>query len=121
MLNAVNSFSMIDSYAINTAELFDDVVELRDVVQSSASFEDEIINNVICEQVRKCLVKVLTEKERDIICKRFGIGTGYIMTLEQIGQEYGVTRERIRQIEAKALRKLKLVGKKYHLEELLAA
>lgn len=121
MMNTVNIISMVEDYTINATEYFEDVVELRDVVKSGTSFEDEIINDLICEQVRECLVKLLTEKERDIVCKRFGIGTGYIMTLEQIGQEYGVTRERIRQIEAKALRKLKLAGKKYHLEELLAA
>jgi RNA polymerase primary sigma factor len=48
----------------------------------------------------------LGERERDILIKRFGLESGVPRTLEDIGQEYGVTRERIRQIEAKALAKL---------------
>lgn len=48
-------------------------------------------------------ISELEERQRDVLCKRFGIGEDQEMTLEEIGQIYGVTRERIRQIEAKAL------------------
>jgi RNA polymerase primary sigma factor len=52
------------------------------------------------------LLDTLSERERDVICRRFGIGTGVTETLEEIGVQHGVTRERIRQIEAKAMAKL---------------
>lgn len=49
----------------------------------------------------------LTEKEKEVIALRFGVYDGIEHTLEQIGNAFGVTRERIRQIEAKALRKMR--------------
>ena len=53
------------------------------------------------------LLKTLTFREREIIRLRYGLGDGYSYTLEEVGQDFDVTRERIRQIEAKALRKLR--------------
>lgn len=50
---------------------------------------------------------LLTPREQDIILMRFGLRDGRTYTLEQVGQEFGVTRERIRQIEAKALSKIR--------------
>ena len=49
----------------------------------------------------------LNERERKVLELRFGLHDGQTRTLEEVGQEFGVTRERIRQIEAKALRKLR--------------
>ena len=49
----------------------------------------------------------LNYREREILRLRYGLADGYSYTLEEVGQEFNVTRERIRQIEAKALRKLK--------------
>ena len=62
-------------------------------------------------------LSILKEKEREIIIYRFGLDGGGSRTLEQIGIKYGVTRERIRQIEAKALKKLKK-GNKPQTKEL---
>ena len=53
------------------------------------------------------LLKTLTPREERVIKMRFGIGDGSEHTLEEVGQGFQVTRERIRQIEAKALRKLR--------------
>jgi len=53
------------------------------------------------------VLKNLTERERKVLELRFGLQDGHQRTLEEVGQEFGVTRERIRQIEAKALRKLR--------------
>ena len=62
------------------------------------------------EQLKESLREVLstlTEREENVIRMRFGLDNGQPMTLEEVGQKFGVTRERIRQIEAKAIRKLK--------------
>lgn len=61
----------------------------------------------------------LDERQKEILRMRFGIGRDDDMTLEEIGQIYGVTRERIRQIEAKALKKLGHPGRARFLRELL--
>jgi len=49
----------------------------------------------------------LSERERKVLELRFGLGDGYPRTLEEVGRQFKVTRERIRQIEAKALRKMR--------------
>ena len=52
------------------------------------------------------VLKTLTYREREIIKLRYGIGDGYTYTLEEVGKIFKVTRERVRQVEAKAIRKL---------------
>ncbi len=52
------------------------------------------------------VLQTLTFREREIIKLRYGIGDGYTYTLEEVGKIFKVTRERVRQIEAKAVRKL---------------
>lgn len=64
---------------------------------------------------------ILTEKESAVIVMRFGIGGIEPMTLEQVGAVMGVTRERIRQIESKALRKLRASPRAQHLRTYLEA
>ena len=54
----------------------------------------------------KEVLDTLTPREREVLEQRFGLVDGYSRTLEEVGQQFQVTRERIRQIEAKALRKL---------------
>ncbi|MDP2914825.1 MAG: RNA polymerase sigma factor RpoD [Candidatus Aminicenantes bacterium] len=67
---------------------------------------DTVIHINLREQIEEAL-KSLTEREAKVLKMRFGLGDGSEHTLEEIGQQFKVTRERIRQIEAKALRKLK--------------
>ena len=61
----------------------------------------------------------LTPREQKILKMRFGLDTGKTHTLEEVGSEFGVTRERIRQIEAKALNKLKKKREAKKLKEYL--
>ena len=79
-----------------------DFIEDRQVVSPS----DAVINLNLKEQTDSVL-KTLTPREEKVIKMRFGVGDGSEHTLEEVGQSFAVTRERIRQIEAKALRKLK--------------
>ncbi len=67
---------------------------------------DEVISIDLREKIEEAL-KVHTQREAGILKMRFGLGNGYDHTLEEVGQQYKVTRERIRQIEEKAIRKLK--------------
>jgi RNA polymerase primary sigma factor len=67
---------------------------------------ETVININLREQIEEAL-KSLTEREAKVLRMRFGLGDGNEHTLEEVGQQFKVTRERIRQIEAKALRKLK--------------
>ncbi|RMH37061.1 MAG: RNA polymerase sigma factor RpoD [Nitrospirae bacterium] len=62
------------------------------------------------------VLKTLTAREEQVLRKRFGIGESTDHTLEEVGQDFAVTRERIRQIEAKALRKLRLPGRSRKLK-----
>lgn len=68
--------------------------------------EDSAANQILKEQLSE-IISTLTEREQKIIRLRFGIGGGRSHTLEEVGAEFDVTRERIRQIEAKALAKLR--------------
>jgi RNA polymerase primary sigma factor len=63
-------------------------------------------NNGILRQKIEALLKTLTYREREIIRLRYGLGDGYTYTLDEVGRIFKVTRERVRQIEAKAVRKL---------------
>ena len=74
--------------------------------EDAASPEDSAASQLLKEQVLDIL-GVLTEREQKIVKMRFGLEDGKSHTLEEVGQEFAVTRERIRQIEAKALTKLR--------------
>jgi RNA polymerase primary sigma factor len=65
------------------------------------------------------VLKTLTYREREIIKLRYGLGDGYSYTLEEVGRIFKVTRERVRQIEAKAVKKLQHPVRSRHLEEFI--
>ena len=71
---------------------------------------DEVVNAKLSEQIAEILSE-LTPREEQVLRKRFGIGEPSDHTLEEVGKLFNVTRERIRQIEAKALRKLRHPGR----------
>ena len=79
-----------------------DFIEDKKVINPS----EAIVNLNLAEQTRKVL-STLTPREEKVLRMRFGIGEESDHTLEEVGQDFNVTRERIRQIEAKALRKLR--------------
>ncbi len=97
----------ITSLDANVRDDDDDSV-LGDFIEDedAASPEESATIQLLKEQV-KDMLSVLTEREQKILKMRFGLEDGKSHTLEEVGQEFSVTRERIRQIEAKALSKLR--------------
>ncbi len=80
---------------------------------------DQASRHLLKEQMKEILSS-LSERERRVLEMRFGLKDGTARTLEEVGQEFGVTRERIRQIEAKALRKLRHPIRSRKLRDYLA-
>ena len=79
-----------------------DFIEDRQVVSPA-----EAVININLKEMTENVLKTLTPREEKVIKMRFGLDNGSDHTLEEVGQNFAVTRERIRQIEAKALRKLR--------------
>ena len=79
-----------------------DFIEDKDAISPA----DALVTSDLCEQTRRVLA-TLTPREEKILRMRFGIGERSDHTLEQVGEEFDLTRERIRQIESKALKKLR--------------
>ena len=86
----------------------EDDSHLGDFIEDKNSMSpDQYANNqLLKDEISKALSE-LTEREEKVLRLRFGLYDGRTRTLEEVGKEFNVTRERIRQIEAKALRKLK--------------
>ncbi len=95
---------------------------LGDFIEDKAILSpmEAVIHTNLAEQTRKIL-STLTAREEKVLRMRFGIGEKYDRTLEEVGQDFEVTRERIRQIEAKALRKLRHPSRAKTLRSFLEA
>jgi len=95
---------------------------LGDFIEDKAiiSPQEAVISANLTEQTGKVLSS-LTSREEKVLRMRFGIGEKYDHTLEEVGQDFDVTRERIRQIEAKALRKLRHPSRSKRLKSFIEA
>jgi RNA polymerase primary sigma factor len=87
-----------DSEETNFGDFIEDKSTENPSDVTSFSLLKDKLTDVLCS---------LTERERLVLELRFGLGDGYSRTLEEVGKQFRVTRERIRQIEAKALRKMR--------------
>ncbi len=98
----------------------DDATELGDFLADESIMEpgDAASRELLREQIRNVL-GYLSEREREVLEMRFGLNDGKDHTLEEVGKSFGVTRERIRQIEAKALRKLRHPSRSKSLRDYL--
>jgi RNA polymerase primary sigma factor len=98
----------------------DDATELGDFIEDESVVEPDnaASKELLREQIRDVLGH-LSEREREVLEMRFGLNDGKDHTLEEVGKTFGVTRERIRQIEAKALRKLRHPSRSKSLRDYL--
>ena len=98
-----------------------DSTELGDFLPDESILEpgDAASKELLREQIRDVLAH-LTDREREVLEMRFGLDDGKDHTLEEVGKRFGVTRERIRQIEAKALRKLRHPSRSKSLRDYLS-
>lgn len=105
------------------SEMGEEMDPIGEIIEDKtiAGVEDSVINNMLNEEIMAILPKILKPVEVEVIQKRFGFNGETRMTLEEIGQQRGVTRERIRQIEAMAIAKLKASRKTKDLKEYLSA
>lgn len=91
---------------------------LGDFIQDEEALQPATsVNHILLQEQLDDVLSTLTEREKRILELRFGIGDGRNRTLEEVGKEFGVTRERIRQIEAKALRKLRHPTRSHKLKD----
>ena len=86
--------------------------------QSSPRPEELVMDNSLSEQLKRAMGS-LTPRERRVIETRFGLGNEHSRTLEDIGSEFGLTKERIRQIEKEALAKLRHKSRSRELTDYL--
>lgn len=98
----------------------DDNSQLQNFLEDKtiAAPDATVMKRLLREELDRVL-NTLAEREREVIRKRFGFDDGHSYTLEEVGREFGVTRERIRQIEAKALRRLKSVKRSKRIKDFL--
>lgn len=82
------------------------------VPDENAADADTIITNYELTEILRTLMGPLTEREKGVLVYRFGLDGAAPLTLEEVGEIYGVTRERIRQLEAKAIRKIRYSRKR---------
>ena len=86
--------------------------------EGAMSPDDYAANELLKDELNEVLLE-LTDREENVLRLRFGLDDGRTRTLEEVGKEFNVTRERIRQIEAKALRKLKHPSRSKRLKDFL--
>ncbi|MDO4500991.1 MAG: RNA polymerase sigma factor RpoD [Erysipelotrichaceae bacterium] len=110
----------LDPVSLETPIGEEDDSHLGDFIEDKdATSPDQYANNELLKDEINLVLQSLTEREEKVLRLRFGLVDGRTRTLEEVGKEFDVTRERIRQIEAKALRKLKNPTKCKRLKEFL--
>ncbi|MGH9090021.1 MAG: RNA polymerase sigma factor RpoD, partial [Acidimicrobiales bacterium] len=98
----------------------EDDFSLSDLIEDrGAVVPDDAATRAMLDQAVKEALAHLTEREQDVVRLRFGLDDGKIRTLEEVGKEFGVTRERVRQIESKTLAKLRRPDAAYLLRDYL--
>jgi RNA polymerase primary sigma factor len=110
MTMADNNASLDKSTSTDNEEL-----SIASVIPSNINIEKDYVNSVYNEKIMSQLMSGLKVREIDVINLRFGFTGNGCETLESVGQKYGLSRERVRQIELTAIRKMKANAVKYHI------
>jgi len=97
--------------SINASGDDEEIIVLDSVEDETANIFDQITKRDLSTEVMELLKNTLTEREFIVLCHRYGLGDCPSQRLQQIGDKYGLSRERIRQIETKAIQKIKRKGK----------
>ena len=97
---------LTDTVSLNTRIGEEDDTELASFIADEEDIEETVTDSLLRDKIEEVLDE-LSPKEKNVLELRFGLKDGRVRTLEEVGREYNVTRERIRQIEAKALKKLR--------------
>jgi RNA polymerase primary sigma factor len=107
--NVLKVMSLIQEPVSLETPVGEDGSRLQDLVGSepSLTFSDDLIEAMDTARKADSLLSLLGDREEQILRLRFGIGRGSGCTLDQIGKQFGISRERVRQIEERALKKLK--------------
>lgn len=103
-----NAISTISYDKQIVSDKCDESSTLVDYMEADNNTALEALNDCASEELLRAIKKVCTPKEYDVLLYRFGFKTGDIMTLADVGAIYNVSRERIRQIESKALKKIRI-------------
>ena len=110
----------LDPVSLETPIGEEDDSHLGDFLEDqNAQLPEDYANEQLLKEEINDVLSGLTEREEKVLRLRFGLIDGRTRTLEEVGKEFNVTRERIRQIEAKALRKLKHPNRSKHLRDFL--
>lgn len=97
-----------DTVSINALVGKDNDTELGEFLSTSESIEDEVIDSFLPEQIMELLKKSkLSEREKDVLLSRFGIGRSHVWQLKELSKKYGVSKAWIGQVELNALEKLR--------------
>ncbi|MCF0105349.1 MAG: RNA polymerase sigma factor RpoD [Holdemanella sp.] len=108
----------LDPVSLETPIGEEDDSHLGDFIEDKDTLSpDDYANNQLLKDEINSVLQGLTEREEKVLRLRFGLEDGRTRTLEEVGKEFNVTRERIRQIEAKALRKLKHPNRSKRLKD----
>ncbi len=95
---------------------------LGDFIEDERSVSPaDVASNMVLREQLDAVLNTLSQRERDVLRMRYGLDDGWPRTLEEVGQHFEVTRERIRQIEAKALKKLRHPSKMRHLKDYIGS
>ena len=110
----------LDPVSLETPIGEEDDSHLGDFIEDKETLSpDDYTNNQLLKDEINSILQGLTEREEKVLRLRFGLEDGRTRTLEEVGKEFNVTRERIRQIEAKAIRKLKKPNRAKRLKDFI--
>ena len=120
VIEIINNVSLVqDPISIYTKTNEDENSELIDFLPAESNDDNQLFYNGELRKELYYAMDILTEKEKKVLIERFGLESGNELTLEEVGKILNITRERVRQIEKKALRKLRTPNSRKKLEDFM--